>query len=214
MGDPVDHGTKEPGGVLADIAAAKGIQDPRVLRSMREVPRSGFVPTNNTDVAILDEPLPIGHDQVTTQPSLVAAMIEALELGGDELILEVGTGLGYQTALLARLARFVWSVEWWPDLASAARANLAAAGIVNVEVVTGDGRQGLPQHAPFGGIVVSAAFPRVPAPLVEQLGPAGRLIQPIGPGGDEEVVAFEKHDDGLRRLRVITLARFVPLIGA
>lgn len=214
MGDPVDHGTKEPGGVPADIAAAKGIQDPRVLRAMREVPRSGFVPANNTDAAILDEPLPIGHDQVTTQPSLVAAMIEALELAGDELILEVGTGLGYQTALLAHLTRFVWSVEWWPDLASAARANLAAAGIVNVEVVTGDGRQGLPQHAPFDGIVVSAAFPRVPAPLVEQLGPAGRLIQPIGPGGDEEVVAFEKHDDGLRRLRVITLARFVPLIGA
>jgi protein-L-isoaspartate(D-aspartate) O-methyltransferase len=147
MSDHANQDATEPGAVLADIAAAKGIRDARVLQAMRDVPRSGFVPPNHIDAAALDEPLPIGHDQVTTQPSLVAAMVEALELAGDGLVLEVGTGFGYQTALLARLARFVWSVEWWPDLASAARTNLAAAGIVNVQVVNGDGRQG-PQTTP------------------------------------------------------------------
>ena len=129
----MDRDAREPQAVLADIAAAKGVRDPRVLQAMRDVPRRGFVPPDYVDAAMLDEPVPIGHDQVTTQPSLVAAMVEALELAGDKLVLEVGTGFGYQTALLARLARFVWSVEWWPDLASAARANLAGAGIVNVE---------------------------------------------------------------------------------
>ena len=213
MGDEVGHDARGPRRVLADVAAAKGVSDQRVLHAMRNVRRSGFVPPDYVDAAALDEPVPISHDQVTTQPSLVAAMVEALELSGDELVLEIGTGLGYQTALLAQLARFVWSVEWWPDLASAARANLAAAGIGNVEVVTGDGRQGLPEHAPFDGIIVSAAFPRVPPLLVEQLDHAGRLVQPIGPGGDEEVIAFRKHNDDLRQLRVITLARFVPLIG-
>lgn len=204
----------EPNVALADIAAARGIGDTRVLQAMRDVHRAQFVPPEYAPAAARDEPVPIGHDQVTTQPSLVAAMVEALELEGHELVLEVGTGFGYQTALLARLARFVWSVEWWPDLAAAARTNLASAGIVNVEVVTGDGSEGLSDHAPFDRIVVSAAFPEVPPPLVEQLSPAGRLVQPIGPGGDEEVIAFTKHGEGLTRTRLVTLARFVPLVGA
>lgn len=200
--------------MLAEVAEAKGIRDARVLQAMRDVSRVGFVPPQHAGNAALDEPVPIGHHQVTTQPSLVAAMVEALELEGDELVLEVGTGYGYQTALLARLARFVWSIEWWPDLAAAARTNLAAAGVHNAAVVTGDGGEGLADEGPFDGIVVSAAFPEVPPPLVEQLAPGGRLVQPIGPGGAEEVIAFQKHDDGLRRLRLVTLARFVPLVGA
>jgi protein-L-isoaspartate(D-aspartate) O-methyltransferase len=199
---------------LADIAAAMGVRDSRVLDAMRTVPRAGFVPPHLVSLAGDDEPIPIGHHQVTSQPSLIAAMIEAIDPHDSDVVLEVGTGLGYQTALLANLCRYVWSVEWWPDLAEAAAANLKAAGIVNAEVVTGDGSLGLPAYAPFQGIVVAAAFPSVPSPLVEQLAPGGRVVQPIGPGGDENVVMFVKRDDALIRVRHITMASFVRLVGA
>lgn len=197
---------------LADAAAGIGVRNPRVLQAMREVSRGAFVPPEYRDVAERDEPVPIGHGQVTTQPSLVAVMVEALGLEGTETVLEVGTGYGYQTALLSRLARFVWSVERWPDLATAARANLEAQGIANVEVVVGDGTVGLPECAPFDGVVVAAAFPRVPPPLADQLRPGGRLVQPVGRGGAEEVMLFQK-DDALRASQVLIPARFVRLIG-
>jgi protein-L-isoaspartate(D-aspartate) O-methyltransferase len=199
---------------LASIAAAKGIRDERVLDAMRTVARAGFIPTQHAALAELDVPVPIGHDQVTTQPSLVAAMLESLGLQGTETVLEVGTGYGYQTALLALLAGQVWSVEWWADLAAAARANLAAAGITTAEVVTGDGTLGLAEHAPYQAIVVCAAFPSVPPPLADQLAPGAGLVQPIGPGGQEEVALFEKGSRGLRRVRTVTFAHFVPLVGA
>jgi protein-L-isoaspartate(D-aspartate) O-methyltransferase len=199
---------------LAEIAAAAGVKNPRVLDAMRTVDRAGFVPTHLVSLAGDDEPVPIGHDQVTSQPSLIAAMLEAIDPHEGDAVLEVGAGLGYQTALLAKLCRFVWSVEWWPDLAAAASANLTAAGVVNAEVVSGDGTLGLPAHAPFQGIVVAAAFPHVPPPLVEQLAPAGRLVQPMGPGGDEDVVLFEKRDGTLSRVRHVTMACFVRLVGA
>lgn len=199
---------------LADIVAAKGIRDARVLQAMRDVPRFGFVPAEYAHLAMEDVPIPIGREQVTTQPSLVAAMIEALALQGDEVLLEVGSGYGYQTALLAKLSRVVWSVEWWPDLAAAAKANLKAAEISNAEVVTGDGTEGLPAHAPFDGILVAAAFPTVAPPLVEQLTTGGRLVQPLGHGGDETVMLFEKHSGALHRVRSLTLAHFVRLVGA
>ncbi len=198
---------------LAQVAADKGVRDRRVLRAMRQVARAGFVPPQHARLADVDLPVPIGHDQVTTQPSLVAAMLECLQLRGDETVLEVGTGYGYQTALLARLARRVVSVELWPDLALAARANLAAAGVTDVEVLAGDGADGVPGRAPFDAVVVCAAFPDVPPPLVEQLAEGGRLVQPIGPGGAEEVVLFVKGGGVLRRERLVTYARFVPLVG-
>lgn len=141
-------------------------------------------------------------------------MLEALAIEREEKVLEIGSGYGYQTALLAFLSGQVWSIEWWADLAEATRANLASSGITNAEVITGDGSVGLPEHAPYDAIVVSAAFPRVPPPLIAQLDVRGRLVQPIGSGGDEEVVLFEKEDSGLKRVRLVSYARFVRLVGA
>src|SRR5215217_2081137 len=191
-----------------------GVGDPRVLDAVRTVPRAGFVPPHLAGRAYRDEPLPILRGQVTTQPSLVAKMVEALGLTGSGRVLEVGTGYGFQTALLARLSTFVWSVERFPDVAERARDNLTRHGTSNVEVVVGDGTEGFPEHAPYDAILVSAAFPRVPPPLVEQLALGGRLIQPIGPGGEERVVLFEKGSEGLRRRRTIVGAHFVRLYGA
>jgi protein-L-isoaspartate(D-aspartate) O-methyltransferase len=194
-------------------AVAEQVSDARVLEAFRAVPRAAFVPPELVREAYVDEPLPIPHGQVTTQPSLVARMVEALGLGGDERVLEVGSGYGFQTAILAFLADFVWSVERWPDLAAVARENLARQGIENAEVVVGDGSEGLRDRAAFDAIVVSAAFPKVPSPLAEQLASGGRLVQPLGPGGYEDVVVFEQTDAGLERGRTITGARFVQLFG-
>jgi protein-L-isoaspartate(D-aspartate) O-methyltransferase len=199
---------------LVRAARAFGVGDPRVLAAIRETPRAGFVPPELVARAYDDSPLPIAHGQVTTQPSLVAAMVEALGLAGGEAVLEVGTGLGWQTALLARLARTVWSVERFPDLADEARANLARNGIGNATVLVGDGTLGLPEAGPFDAILVAAAFPDVPQPLADQLAENGRLVQPIGPGGNDEVVLFEKSGDRLLRLRTVTGAHFVRLAGA
>ena len=198
---------------LVQAIVAKGVHEPRLLRAMRRVPRSEFVSPDLAERAYLDQPLPIPHRQVTTQPSLVAKMIEALGLADSEHTLEVGTGYGFQTALLAHLSSFVWSVERWADVAVTARANLARLGILNVEVAVGDGTEGLLEHAPYDTILISAAFPRVPPPLVEQLALGGRLIQPIGPGGEERVVLFEKGPEGLMRHRTIVGAHFVRLYG-
>jgi protein-L-isoaspartate(D-aspartate) O-methyltransferase len=198
---------------LTRTVAAEGIRDARLLAAIGSVPREGFAPEGVRDSAHEDRPLPIPHDQVTTQPSLVARMIEGLALSGHERVLEVGTGYGWQTAVLARLARFVWSIERFADLAEAARSNLAARGVDNVDVRVGDGSEGLPDAAPFDAILVAAAHPQVPPPLREQLADGGRLVQPIGPGGSEDVVLFSKDGGRLRRLRVLTGAHFVRLHG-
>lgn len=192
---------------------SEGLADLRLIQAFREVPRAGFVPPEVVDRAYEDRPLPIPHRQVTTQPSLVAKMIEALQLRGSEKVLEVGTGYGFQTALLATLSAFVWSIERWGDLAETARANLARQGIENVEVVVGDGSEGFPEPAPFDAILVSAAFPEVPRPLQDQLAVGGRLIQPVGPGGAEEVTLFTKTEQGLAPRRIVTGAYFVRLYG-
>lgn len=205
MSDPED---------LVRAIIASGVRDHRILEALRRVPRAGFVPSDLAPWANLDRPLPIPHGQVTTQPSLSAKMIEALDLSGPERVLEVGTGYGFQTALLSRLANLIYSVERFPDFAATASKNLSLQEINNVEVITGDGTRGLPEHAPYDAILVSAAFTSVPPPLVEQLAPGGRLVQPIGSGGEEEVVLFEKRGDDLVRLRTVTGAYFVRLYGA
>ena len=201
-----------PDALVAVVAAH--VSDARVVEAFRAVPRAAFVPSELAAEAYFDEPLPIPHGQVTTQPSLVARMVEALELRGDERVLEIGTGHGFQTAILAHLAAAVWSVERWPDIAAAARENLARQEVGNAEVVVGDGTEGLREHAPYDAIVVSAAFSKVPRPLAEQLVPGGRLVQPIGPGGHEDVVLFEKTPGGLARRGTVTGAHFVRLVGA
>ena len=198
---------------LVQTIIGEGVRDPRLLQALRRVPRAGFVPPDLVEAAYLDRPLPIPHRQVTTQPSLTAKMIEALELEVSERVLEVGAGYGFQTALLAHLSGFVWSVERWPDVAETARENLTRYGVANVEVVVGDGTEGIVEHAPYGAILVSAAFPSVPPPLAEQLALGGRLVQPIGSGGEEIVVLFEKGPQGLTHRRNITGAHFVRLYG-
>jgi protein-L-isoaspartate(D-aspartate) O-methyltransferase len=207
-----DHSVGSP----ADLAAAArtaGVRDERLLAAMAERPRAAFVPAESAAVAYLDEPVPITHRQVTTQPSLVAKMVEALELRGGERVLEVGTGYGYQTALLARLARHVWSIELWADMTEAARSALASESIANVTLVAGDGTLGLAERAPFDAIIVTAAFPKVPDPLAHQLVLGGRLVAPIGSGGSEDVLLFRKRETGLAPERSITAARFVRLYG-
>jgi protein-L-isoaspartate(D-aspartate) O-methyltransferase len=190
-----------------------GIRDGRVIDAFRRVERVLFVPTSWIDRAYEDRPLPIPHHQVTTQPSLIARMIEGLRLTGTERVLEVGTGLGFQTALLAMLAKEVFSVERFPDLAEAAEANLRAAGIGDATLAVGDGTKGLPDHAPFDGIIVSAAALAVPPPLVAQLAEGGRLVHPLGPGGRETVVAFHNEGGTLVEEEALTDAFFVKLIG-
>jgi protein-L-isoaspartate(D-aspartate) O-methyltransferase len=210
---PGRPGHQETQSWLVEAVAAEGVSDERVLEAFRRVPRASFVPPEHAHRAYADLPLPIPHDQVTTQPSLVAKMLQALDLRGQEKVLEIGTGYGFQTALLTCLASAVASIERWPDIAETARENLTREGIQNVEVVTGDGTQGLPEEAPFGAIVVSAAFPSVVRPLADQLAGGGRLVQPIGSGGAEDVVLFVKRPDGLARVGSVTGARFVRLYG-
>ena len=187
------------------------MRDERLLSAIAEIPRAAFVPPEMEGAAYRDAPIPIPRDQVTTQPSLIAQMVEALELKGNERVLEVGTGYGWQTALLARLAGMVWSIERWSDLVATARANLE--GTENVVVVLGDGSRGLLDEAPFDAIIVAAAFTSVPPPLADQVAEGGRLVQPIGPGGRDDVVLFEKRSEGLVRVRSIVPAHFVRLCG-
>lgn len=193
---------------------ARGVTERRVLDAFRAVRRADFVPADCVRRAYEDRPVPIARGQVTTQPSLVAQMVAALRLTPTDRVLEIGTGLGFQAAILSRLCRRVVSIERFADLARAAEANLEKAGISNVTVLVGDGTLGAPEQAPFQAIIGAAAAPAVPAPLAEQLAEGGRLVLPIGPGGDEDVLLYQKRQGALARVASIVPACFVRMVGA
>jgi protein-L-isoaspartate(D-aspartate) O-methyltransferase len=190
----------------------RGIGDERVLAAMREVPREEFVPEAQRRRAYADSALPIGSGQTISQPWIVAAICQALELRGTERVLEVGTGSGYSAAVLARLAAEVVTNERHAELAQEAAARLANLGITGVEVVVGDGSRGLPERAPFEAIAVHATAPEPPASLLEQLTPDGRLVVPIASRGADMLTLFRRHDGELQTV-IIGPCRFVPLIG-
>ena len=196
---------------LVDVVA-RSVHDARVLQVMREVPRHLFVPDHALGDAYADHPLPIGHDVTISQPTIVGMMSAALALEGHERILEIGTGSGYQAAVLARLAHHVDTVERVPELAARARATLTRLGIENVDVWEGDGWTGLPDEAPFDRIVVTAAPDELPVALGEQLREGGLLVVPVGPQSKDQ--RLERHERrGGRLVREdLGAVRFVPMV--
>jgi len=191
----------------------RGIKDPRVLAALRSVPRHRLVPEALRHQAYGESALPIGERQTISAPQVVAAMSEALALRGDETVLEIGTGSAYQAAILSRLAERVISVERIPDLASRARSALDACGITNVVVFLGDGSRGWPAEAPYDGIVVTAAAPTVPEPLLDQLAPGGRLVGPFGGRDEQELLRITRRPDGEFEREKLGRCRFVDLLG-
>ena len=190
---------------------SRGVRDPRVLAAMRRVERHHFVPEPWRDAAYSDRPLPIGHSQTISQPYIVAFMTELLELDGSETVLEIGTGSGYQAAVLAELAERVLTIEIVPELAAEAEERLRRLGYANVIVRSGDGYAGWPEEAPFERILLTAAPPEIPAPLLDQLEVGGRLVAPVGEDR-QDLVVVDRGADGLVRRRVLPV-RFVPMTG-
>ena len=196
----------------------RGIDDERVLAAMAAVPRDRFVPPDQRRRSYADGALPIGHGQTISQPWIVAAICQALETDGTETVLEVGTGSGYSTAVLAQLVRQVITIERVAELASFARNMLADLGSANVEVIEGDGSAGLPERAPFEGIAVHATAPAAPRSLLGQVAPGGRLVVPIASDGADMLTAFRRvngdaDDSASFEARTLGPCRFVPLIG-
>jgi protein-L-isoaspartate(D-aspartate) O-methyltransferase len=197
--------------MVVEQIEARGVSDPRVLAALRAVPRHEFVPAEQRAYAYEDRPLPIGEGQTISQPYIVAVMTELLRLGGDERVLEIGTGSGYQAAVLGRLAREVYTIEIVPELAHRAETDLRRLGFANVHVRTGDGYRGWPEHAPFDAIIATAAPEHVPQPLVDQLAVGGRLVLPVG-DVFQDLVLVTRDEKGVREERLLGV-RFVPMTG-
>jgi protein-L-isoaspartate(D-aspartate) O-methyltransferase len=191
----------------------RGIHDERLLAAMRRVPRHEFISPEHWEQAYADHPVTIPEQQTTSQPYIIAAMIQAAEIRPRERVLEVGAGSGYQTALLAELAAQVVALERYPTLAESAQAALRRLGYRNVVVVEGDGTLGWEPAAPYDAIIVSAAAPRIPPALLEQLASEGRLVIPIGDAHQQTLQLFRKHPDGAISRTMLEGCRFVPLIG-
>jgi protein-L-isoaspartate(D-aspartate) O-methyltransferase len=197
---------------LVETLRRKGVRDLAVLRAIQMVPRHLFVPESVRHQAYDDVALPIGSGQTISQPYVQARYLEVIGLTGQEKVLEIGTGSGYQTALLALVASMVFSVERFAALAQSARTALAAAGVRNVTVLVGDGTLGWRPFAPYDAILVSAASPEVPAPLVEQLAPGGRMVIPLGDRASQTLTLVERLGTGVRTSTMGDV-RFVPLVG-
>jgi protein-L-isoaspartate(D-aspartate) O-methyltransferase len=191
----------------------RGIRDERLLAAMSKVPRHEFVSQQNWNEAYADHPIPIAEKQTTSQPYMIAAMIQAAQIKPEDRVLEIGAGSGYQTALLAELASQVFAVERYASLAEAAQKTLERLGYRNARIVTGDGSLGLPEAAPFDAIVVSAAAPRIPQALIDQLAVGGRLLIPIGESDQQLLQLVQRNTDGTTSVRTLEGCRFVPLIG-
>ncbi len=191
----------------------RGIHDERVLAAMKKVPRHEFVSAQKSSEAYADHPVPIAEQQTTSQPYMIATMLQAAQIRPEDRVLEIGAGSGYQTALLAELASQVFAVERYESLSQTARGTLERLGYRNVTVITGDGSLGLPHAAPFDAIIVSAAAPRVPPALVAQLAPEGRMIIPVGESEQQLLQLVRRQPDGTISANTLEGCRFVPLIG-
>ncbi len=190
---------------------SRGITDPRVIDAMERVPRQRFVPSDQRPWAFEDRPLPIGYRQTISQPYIVAFMTQALNLDSDARLLEIGTGSGYQTAVLAELARQVYSIEIVPELADQAKKTLSELGYQNVHLREGDGYMGWTEHAPFDAIMVTAAPDHIPQPLVDQLAVGGRMIIPVGENR-QALILLTRTERGVTEETVLPV-RFVPMTG-
>jgi protein-L-isoaspartate(D-aspartate) O-methyltransferase len=199
--------------MVSSQVQARGVEDPRVLAAMRQVPRHRFVPERFREEAYSDHPLPIGHGQTISQPFVVARMTELLALEPGDKVLEVGTGSGYQAAVLAEVAGPVYSIEIIPELSRRAGRVLRELGYDSVRLKVGDGYRGWPEHAPYQAVMVTAAPDRVPRPLIDQLAKGGRLVIPVGPtGGVQELLVLAKDRQGRVSRSSHGLVRFVPLV--
>lgn len=197
--------------MVKDQIEARGIRDSNVLRALRRVPRHQFVPPEMVPHAYEDRPLPVGHGQTISQPYIVAFMTGALEVGPEDRVLEIGTGSGYQAAVLALIAKHVYTIEIVPTLARTSKALLHTLGHYNVTVREGDGYKGWPEEAPFDRVILTAAPPELPQALVDQLKPGGRLIAPVGTA-DQDLIIVEKQKDGSLKKRSVLPVRFVPMV--
>jgi protein-L-isoaspartate(D-aspartate) O-methyltransferase len=213
---PDERHARERESMVRDQLRRRGVRDPRVLDAMRSVPRERFLPMRHGRAdprAWDDAAVPIGRGQTLSQPYMVARMTEALKLEGSERVLEIGTGTGYQTAVLARLAAEVWTIERDPVLAEEARERLAELAVANVHFGVGDGTLGAPDGAPYDAILVTAGAPTIPLPLVAQLAPKGRLLIPVGTRDLQDLLLATLDENGNLLTRTLMACRFVPLVG-
>lgn len=198
--------------MVKDTIERRGVLDDRVLAAMRAVPRHEFIPSDVRPRAYEDRPLPIGHDVTISQPYIVAAMSEAAELAPGDRVLEIGTGSGYQAAVLAELGAEVYSIEIIAPIAKRASADLARLGYTKIQLRIGDGYRGWPEAAPFDAIVVTAAPEKVPQPLIDQLAVGGRMVIPVGPYGEQQLKVLKRDRSGTTT-EILMDVGFVPMTG-